>query len=124
MQALMATVADGRLTVLLSSHNVGELERVCDYLVVIAGGRVQLAGDIEDLLEEHRLLVGPGVDVSAGGGVIHVDRSDRHTHVVARTGPSAPMPGWQSHPIGLEELVLAYLRQAHHGAMVDPGLSA
>ena len=128
MQALMAIVADGGLTVLLSSHNVAELERVCDYLIVIANGRVQLAGDIEDLLEDHRLLVGPGVDLSLGGSLIHADRSDRHTQVIARTGSAVPMPGWQSHPVGLEELVLAYLRRAHRSPhredMVEEGPSA
>jgi ABC-2 type transport system ATP-binding protein len=112
MQMLMATVADGELTVLLSSHNVAELERVCDHLVVIAAGRVQLAGDIDTLLEAHSVLTGPNTHVPGGPNVIHVDRGDRQAHVVARTFGAEPMPGWQPHPVGLEELVLAYLRRA------------
>lgn len=112
MQMLMATVADGDLTVLLSSHNVAELERVCDHLVVIAAGRVQLAGDIDSLLGAHSVLTGPNTHVPDGPNVIHVDRGDRQAHVVARTFGTEPLPGWQPHPVGLEELVLAYLRRA------------
>jgi ABC-2 type transport system ATP-binding protein len=112
MQTLMATVADGEMTVLLSSHNVGELERVCDHLVLVTDGRVELAGEIDDLLARHKVLTGPGADVPAGPGVVHVDRGDRHAHVLARVDPSVPMPGWEAHPVGLEELVLGYLRRA------------
>jgi ABC-2 type transport system ATP-binding protein len=112
MQTLMATVADGEMTVLLSSHNVGELERVCDHLVLVTDGRVQLAGEIDDLLARHKVLTGPGADVPAWPGVVNVDRGDRHAHVLARVDPSVPMPGWEAHPVGLEELVLGYLRRA------------
>lgn len=112
LQVLMATVADEGLTVLLSSHNVGELERVCDHVVVIAGGRVQLAGDVESLLDDHRILTGPNAAVPDGEGVIHVDQADRHAHVVARLGGAEPMPSWEARPIGFEDLVLAYLQHA------------
>jgi ABC-2 type transport system ATP-binding protein len=111
MQILMATVADDDLTVVLSSHNVAELERVCDHLVLISGGRVQLAGDIDDLLHDHRLLTGPSGAIPNGASVIHVARADRYANVVARTGGTEVIPGWQVHRIGLEELVLAYLRR-------------
>jgi ABC-2 type transport system ATP-binding protein len=125
MQMLMATVADGNLTVLLSSHNVAELERVCDHLVVIAAGRVQLAGDIDSLIEAHSVLTGPNTHVPGGPNVIHVDRGDRQAHVVARTFGAEPMPGWQPHPVGLEELVLAYLRRARSDDQTsEAGLSA
>jgi ABC-2 type transport system ATP-binding protein len=116
MKTLMATVADGDLTVLLSSHNVGELERVCDHLVLITGGRVQLAGDIDPLLDSHRSLTGPSAHVPDGPGVIHVEQADRHAHVVARVGAAEPMPGWEAHLVGLEELVLAYLQRSQAGA--------
>lgn len=112
MKTLMATVADGDLTVLLSSHNVAELERVCDHLILITGGRVQLAGDIDELLDDHRSMTGPNAQVPVGPGVIHVDQGDRHAHVVARVGAAEPMPGWEAHPVSLEELVLAYLQRS------------
>jgi ABC-2 type transport system ATP-binding protein len=120
MQTLMATAVEDDLTVLLSSHNVAELERVCDHLVLIADGRVQLTGDIDALLESHKLLTGPGADVPRGPEVIHVDRGDRHAHVVARIGAAHPMPGWEPRPVSLEDLVLAYLKRSQHGTRPAP----
>jgi ABC-2 type transport system ATP-binding protein len=110
-QTLMGAVADSELTVLFSSHAVHELERVCDYLVVINDGRVALAGEIDSLLAEHRLLVGPRVETDPRGSrsVIQVQHSDRHTTLLVRQGTTPLMPGWQANPVGLEELVLAYL---------------
>jgi ABC-2 type transport system ATP-binding protein len=115
-QALMGAVAADGITVLFSSHVVHELERVCDYLVVLNHGRVTLAGDIEMLLAEHRLLVGPRVatDPDRSGTVIEAVHSDRHTTLLVRDGAAPVMPGWQAHTVGLEELVLAYLRRPGH----------
>ena len=94
---------------------MAELERVCDYLVLITDGQVQLAGDIDSLLGDHLVLTGPSTDVPDGPEVIQVERADRHAHVVARIGAADPIPGWESHPVGLEELVLAYLQRSHDG---------
>jgi ABC-2 type transport system ATP-binding protein len=112
-QSLMTAVAADGVTVLFSSHVVHELERVCDHLVVLNHGRITLAGDIDELLAEHRLLVGPRVDADPdrSGTVIEAVHSDRHTTLMVRDGSVPVMPGWQAHPVGLEELVLAYLRR-------------
>lgn len=119
MQTLMAAVADSaddeQLTVLLSSHNVADLERVCDHLMIVADGRVQLTGDIDDLLAEHRVLSGPNTGVPGrpdDASTIHTTRGDRQVHVVVRNGGTQVLPGWESHPIGLEDLVLAYLSRS------------
>lgn len=119
MQTLMAAVADSaddeQLTVLLSSHNVADLERVCDHLMIVADGRVQLTGDIDDLLAEHRVLSGPNTGVlgrADDASTIHTTRGDRQVHVVVRNGGTQVLPGWESHPIGLEDLVLAYLSRS------------
>jgi ABC-2 type transport system ATP-binding protein len=114
LQALMAAVADDGITVLFSSHVVAELERVCDHLVVLHAGQVVLAGDIEALLAEHRLFVGPGGPAEADRlpGVIQATHSDRHTTLVVRNNGALPAPSWQPHPFGLEELILAYLRRS------------
>ena len=114
MQALMATVVEDNVTVLLSSHNVAELERVCDHMVLIAGGRVQVAGDIDALLDSHKLLIGPSARVPDGPEIVHVERSDRQAHVVARIGTAHPLPGWEPHSLSLEDLVLAYLKRSQH----------
>jgi ABC-2 type transport system ATP-binding protein len=49
---LAAASADG-VSVLLSSHVLTELERVASYLVLMSRGRVQLAGEVDDLLAAH-----------------------------------------------------------------------
>jgi ABC-2 type transport system ATP-binding protein len=112
-QTLMGAVATEGITVLFSSHAVHELERVCDHLIVVNRGRATLAGDIETLLTEHRLLVGPRVaaDPDRSATVIEAVHSDRQTTLLVRDGAIPAMPGWQAHPIGLEDLVLAYLRR-------------
>ena len=124
-QTLMGAVATGGMTVLFSSHTVHELERVCDYLVVLNHGRLALAGDIDTLLGEHRLLVGPRVATGPDQSetVIEAVHSDRHTTLLVRDGAAPVMPGWQAHPLGLEDLVLAYLRRpalAGGGAVNGP----
>jgi ABC-2 type transport system ATP-binding protein len=112
-RTLMGAVAAGDLTVLFSSHAVHELELVCDHLVVLNHGRVAVAGDIEALRAEHRVLVGPRVDTDARGSatVIEATHSDRHTTMLVRDMEAPLLPGWQARPVGLEELVLAYLRR-------------
>jgi ABC-2 type transport system ATP-binding protein len=59
LQLLMAAVAEDELSIVLSSHLVADLERVCDYLIVLASSRVQLAGEVDKLLATHRRLIGP-----------------------------------------------------------------
>jgi ABC-2 type transport system ATP-binding protein len=117
MRSLVDAVAERDLTVLLSSHVVAELERVCDHLVVLHRGRVRLAGDVDDLLAEHRLLSGPRHDdVEAADGVITVTHGGRHSDVLVRRPAGAePHPRWRSRPVSLEELVLAYLERLDAG---------
>ena len=78
LQVLMEAVADDGITVILSSHIVAELERVCDYLVILAAGGVQLAGPIEELLRSHHVLTGPRGDAGAVART-HAIVQERHT---------------------------------------------
>jgi ABC-2 type transport system ATP-binding protein len=117
MREVMAQVADGGRTVIMSSHVVSELERFCDFLVVLAHGHVQLAGPVEDLLEGHLLLTVPRMTPDAGlpGTPIHRTDSDRHSSVLLRTSPATlaaqAHPDWQTESVGFEQLVLAYLQR-------------
>jgi ABC-2 type transport system ATP-binding protein len=115
LRALMDAVATDGLTVLLSSHVIAELERVCDHLVLLRDGRIQLAADIDDLLAGHRLLVGPRCtddQLAAIPGLLRATSGARHTNLLVRTnGMVEPHPRWQAHGVSLEELVLAYLEQ-------------
>jgi ABC-2 type transport system ATP-binding protein len=116
----MDAVAAEGLTVLLSSHVVAELERVCDHLILLRDGRVRLAADIDDLLAGHRLLVGPRCpddELAAIPGLLRATSGARHTNLLVRTnGTAAPHPRWQAHEVSLEELVLAYLEQPEPAA--------
>ncbi|HEX8004904.1 MAG TPA: ABC transporter ATP-binding protein [Trebonia sp.] len=112
MQTLMVGVADGETTVLLSSHLVADLERVCDHLIVLQAAHVQLTGGVDELLAEHKALVGPNRERSGIAGVATVvreSRTDKQTTLLVRTSGPILDPAWTVHDITLEDLVLAYL---------------
>jgi ABC-2 type transport system ATP-binding protein len=104
---------------------LAELERVADYLILMSAGRVQVAGEVDDLLARHRVLTGPADEASQyaqracvvtarGGGAL--------AHLLVRTsGAADPVPpGWDAHPVSLEELTLAYLRAPAAAALPGP----
>src|SRR6202022_2684408 len=62
LQGLMEVVAKQDVSVVLSSHLVADLERICDYLVVLVASHVQLAGEVTTLLATHHRLSGPRRD--------------------------------------------------------------
>ena len=117
MREVMAAAAGTGLTTIIASHVVSELERLCDWLIVLTGGHVQLAGPADDLISAHRLLTVPRAtpDAELPGLPIHRTDSDRHSTVVVRTGPARSSaqehPGWQADPVGFEQLIMAYLQR-------------
>ncbi len=115
LQDLMAIVAEHQVSVVLSSHLVGDLERVCDYLVVLVASRVQVAGEVDKLLSTHHRLIGPRRDQRSLPGnqqVIEGSETDRQSTLLVRTEEPILDPTWTVEPVGLEDLVLAYMRQA------------
>jgi ABC-2 type transport system ATP-binding protein len=124
MATVMAEAAEEGVSVVLSSHVLAELERVADYLVLLSGGRVRIAGEVDDLLSTHRLLTGPAADADrhAELAVVHERRAEAQAHLLVRTGGPADAvpPGWEAHPVSLEELVLAYLREPDAAALPGP----
>jgi len=115
LQSLMESVAEHHLTVVLSSHLLGDVERVCDYLIVLAAGRVQLAGDVNELLATHRVLTGPRRDPRSLPGdieVIEEAHTERQSTLIVRTETPIVDPAWTVTELGLEDLVLAYLGQS------------
>jgi ABC-2 type transport system ATP-binding protein len=124
MATLMAAVADEGVSVLLSSHVVAELERVCDYLVVLSRGQVQVAGDVDDLLASHGILTGPAAELDAVAAlhdVVHVRAAERQASLLVRVTHRGPAPaGWHFDETNLEELVLSYLRAPHARALPGP----
>jgi ABC-2 type transport system ATP-binding protein len=126
MATVMTAMADDGVSVLLSSHALADLERVADFVVVLGGGELRIAGDTEELLAEHRLLTGPAADADRLAGqlsTVQVSRAGAQAHLLVRTGgtASAPVPpGWESHQVGMEELVLAYLRPTRTKSSANP----
>jgi ABC-2 type transport system ATP-binding protein len=115
LQDLMEATAEQGLSVVLSSHLVGDLERVCDYLIVLVGSRVRLAGPVEELLACHRLLSGPRRDPGSlpdGMRVISASHTDVQSTLLVRTSGPVLDPAWMVSEVALEDLVLAYMSQA------------
>jgi ABC-2 type transport system ATP-binding protein len=117
MRDVMAEVAGSSLTVIIASHVISELERLCDWLLVLTGGRLQLAGPVDDLLAAHHMLTVPRPVPDAGlpGMVISRTDSDRHSTalVAADLGQlaQAQRAGWRAEPVSFDQLVLAYLQR-------------
>jgi ABC-2 type transport system ATP-binding protein len=122
---LMETVAAEELTVVLSSHVLAELATVCDHLVLLATGRVLLAGDTEALLGGHKLLIGPRRDPPRTGPhqVVEASHTQRQTTLLVRTAGPIHDPAWAVHPVDLEQLVLAYMRHPETAAPPRPPLA-
>jgi ABC-2 type transport system ATP-binding protein len=115
LQYLMESVSEQGLSVVLSSHLVADLERVCDYLIVLVGSRVQVAGPVEELLATHHLLSGPRRDPGSlpdGMRVISASHTDVQSTLLVRTSGPVLDPAWMVSEVGLEDLVLAYMSQA------------
>ena len=113
LQGLMEVVADQEVSVVLSSHLVTDLERVCDYLVVLVDSRVRLAGDVEQLLSEHHLLTGPLHDahrLPSDWQVVQESHTPRQSTLLVRTDQPILDPSWTVEAVGLEDLVLAHMR--------------
>ena len=128
LATLTSAVADaaGDLTVLLSSHVIADVERVCDHMVLVTASRVQLCGDIDELLAAHKLLVGPRKDTSVlerTHTVVQATRTDRQSTLLVRLGGPVLDPAYEVSDVSLEDLVLgvpgrrrrARTRAPHHG---------
>jgi ABC-2 type transport system ATP-binding protein len=114
LATLAEAVAGGGLTVMLSSHLVADLERVCDHLILLSSSRVQLCGDIDTLLTEHQILVGPRKDTTAlekTHTVVQATRTARQTTLLIRRNGPVIDPAFEAADVSLEELVLGYMGQ-------------
>jgi ABC-2 type transport system ATP-binding protein len=125
MATVMTAIEDDGVSVILSSHVLAELERVADYLVLVSHGGVQVAGEVDDLLATHRVLTGPTAESERYAdqwNIVHAESGSSVAHLLVREGDSAgPVPpGWEEHPLTLEELALAYLREPGAAALPGP----
>ncbi|WP_394616951.1 ABC transporter ATP-binding protein [Lentzea sp. JNUCC 0626] len=108
LRIVMTEVAERGTTVLLSSHLLTDLGDVCDHLLLLDEGRVQLCGDIDEILDEHHVVIGPADEAFDGDGVVDSSRTSRQITALVRGG-TVPS-GWETTRPDLEALVLGYLR--------------
>jgi ABC-2 type transport system ATP-binding protein len=114
LQSVLEVVAEREISVVLSSHILADLERVCDHLVILAAGRTQLVGPIEEIVASHRLLTGPrdeAKDVARMHEVVRESHVERQTTLLVRANGHVYDSHWTVHELDLEEIVLAYLGQ-------------
>jgi len=112
LQLLMDGVAELGATVIVASHVVADIQRVCDHIVLLSNGCVRLEGGVDELLESHRLLTGPRRPLGSIRGVREIVRERysgrQQTMLVITDGPIVD-PSWTVDPVSLEELLLAYM---------------
>ena len=114
LRALLETAGLYEITVILSSHLIGELARACDHLVVIRDGLVRLAGELDQVLAEHHWLSVAADHRRRLPDSVHVvseTRHDRHTTMLVRATELPPDPDLTPSAVGLEDLVMAYLER-------------
>ncbi|WP_435172219.1 ABC transporter ATP-binding protein [Actinacidiphila sp. bgisy145] len=148
MAALMTTAAEHGTTVVMSSHILAELDLVCDYVLLLAHGRMLVADDVEFVQAAHTLVThtldgrepfgaGPGDPRSGRRGPAPADPAAPlpaallgHTVVEARTTgrrvtallqlPTALNRAVSAEAPSLEEILLAYLRNPQAPPLVAP----
>ncbi|MBF9067043.1 ABC transporter ATP-binding protein [Streptacidiphilus fuscans] len=115
LETLMESVADLGASAILSSHALSDVERVCDYLIVLADSRVQVAGEVTQLLQSHHRLAGERSRLATlphGLEAVHAEHTNRASSVIVRSGGAPPPGPWKIEDIDLETLVLAYMTRA------------
>ncbi|KAB7834091.1 ABC transporter ATP-binding protein [Streptomyces mobaraensis] len=122
--ALMDEAAEHATTIVLASHVLAELDGVCDYLLLLGGGRIRLAGEVEDLVGVHRVVVGrhegPGLPKAfEAHTVVSARMTGRQLTAVVR--PEGPIAGrWETSEPTLEDLLLAHLRAPDVPPLLTP----
>jgi ABC-2 type transport system ATP-binding protein len=115
LRRLMESVAEHDTSVILSSHLVSDLERVCDYLIVLVSSHVQVAGLTEELLAQHHRIVctrRAESDLPAGLEVVWAKHTDRQSTFVVRGESELPPGDWSAEHLDMEDLVLTYMERA------------
>ncbi|GAA4698804.1 ABC transporter ATP-binding protein [Nocardioides conyzicola] len=125
LSALMEAVAEHEISVLLSSHVISDLERVCDHVAVLVDSQIRVAGDVDDVLATHHRLSGPRREPDTLPADLHVvsaSHTDRQSTYVVRTTAPILDPAWSVTALSLEDLALAYMERAAAAASPRPEL--
>ncbi len=129
LQTLMEVTVEQELSVVMSSHLVSDLERICDFLVVLVASRVRVAGEVDAMLASHYQVIAPRCELASlppHWDIVSASHTDRQTTLLVRSDTPIAEPGMAVDHIGLEDLVLAYMSQAVRPVSrdVNPALEA
>jgi ABC-2 type transport system ATP-binding protein len=119
LRMVMEDFAESGRTVLFSSHLIADLERTCDYLVLLSSARVQLCGDVDELRASHLMLSGPrdhAVAVANAHTVVQVEYAERQVSMLVRAHGPIHDPTFTVRSATLEEIVLGYMSAPDIGA--------
>lgn len=115
LRVMLDAAVESGTTVLLSSHIISDLERTCDYLVILNRGAVRLSNDLEDAVRTHKRLVGPRQatdDIASRHTIIETSDTPAQTSLLVRLNGPLFGSSWDVQDVSLEEVVLAYLDQS------------
>lgn len=117
LQIFREFVVEEDHTILLSSHITGDLEKLADEVVFIDGGKLVLAGNKDEILEQHGLLkckkedlkdidesfvVYPQVETFGATVLIHNHKACKKQY-----------PEMIMEPASLEDIMLFYIKKSH-----------
>ena len=123
LSALMDAVAEEPMTVVLSSHLIADLERVCDHLMVLRSGQVQTFGATDELLATHKMLIGPPhrrrPKLAGVERIVSASKAERQVQLLVRTSGDIVDPAWDQYDVSLEDVVLAYLAERAGEPLLD-----
>jgi len=113
-------VSQGR-TIFVSSHHLGEVEQICDWVGILEEGRLLLESRLEEIRQEFRLVIasGEGLAVATSPDVVSATTDGRfRRYVIAREAErfAAELRGQgatilEISPLGLRELFLHLVRK-------------
>jgi ABC-2 type transport system ATP-binding protein len=110
--SLGEATAETSMTVVLSSHLVADLERICDHLVLLTRGRTQLCGELDELIAARAILIGPADKIPVIERDHHVVAAEKAGHraklLIRTEGPLAD-PSWDVRPAPAEDIVVGYM---------------
>jgi len=109
LSSLAEAAAGGGPAVILSSHLLHDLERVCSHLILLSASRTQLCDAIDNVLATHRVLIGPHNQPPAGVMVVKATHTARQSRLLARLDRQVLDPSWDVREVALEDIVLAYM---------------
>ncbi len=127
LRLLMREVAERGTSVVLSTHALGDVGSICDYLVIMSHSTIVLADDLEFVVESHRFLSATSSNAPAlpeGVTVIDTRTSSRDVTHLARMSLPLVDETWQITEPTLDEIIMAYLRLGTGSTLSQPHYDA